>query len=252
MPFTNDVTFLRRFPPCTLFHPKSNLFIEFVTSPQNFPSPFLNATIFVDDCIACILSIILPEKSEAFFSRLFAVGLGFQSLSNISECHHLSHGTRCAGEVAAARDNGICGVGVAYDSKIAGIRMLDQPYMTDLIEANSMGHEPHKIHIYSASWGPTDDGKTVDGPRNATMRAIVQGVNEGRNGLGNIYVWASGDGGEEDDCNCDGYAASMWTISINSAINDGQNAHYDESCSSTLASTFSNGAKDPNTGVVGS
>ena len=63
-------------------------------------------------------------------------------------------------------------------------------------------------------------------------------------------MWASGDGGEDDDCNCDGYAASMWTISINSAINDGQNAHYDESCSSTLASTFSNGAKDPNTGVV--
>ncbi|KAK6047337.1 hypothetical protein COOONC_15159 [Cooperia oncophora] len=85
---------------------------------------------------------------------------------------------RCAGEIAAARDNGVCGVGVAYDSKVAGIRMLDQPYMTDLIEANSMGHEPNKIHIYSASWGPTDDGKTVDGPRNATMRAIVKGVNE--------------------------------------------------------------------------
>lgn len=89
-----------------------------------------------------------------------------------------SHGTRCAGEVAAARDNGVCGVGVAYDSKVAGIRMLDQPYMTDLIEANSMGHEPDLIDIYSASWGPTDDGKTVDGPRNATMRAIVRGVNE--------------------------------------------------------------------------
>ena len=149
--------------------------------------------------------------------------------------------------------------------------MLDQPYMTDLIEANSMGHEPDLIDIYSASWGPTDDGKTVDGPRNATMRAIVKGVNEvniiiisldklevkwklikqqGRRGLGNIYVWASGDGGEDDDCNCDGYAASMWTISINSAINNGENAHYDESCSSTLASTFSNGAKDPHTGVV--
>jgi hypothetical protein len=42
----------------------------------------------------------------------------------------------------------------------------------------------------------------------------------------------------------------MWTISINSAINDGENAHYDESCSSTLASTFSNGARDPTTGVV--
>ncbi|ELU04259.1 hypothetical protein CAPTEDRAFT_153069 [Capitella teleta] len=152
-----------------------------------------------------------------------------------------SHGTRCAGEIAAARDNGICGVGVAYGSKVAGLRMLDQPYMTDLIEANSMGHKPDRVHIYSASWGPTDDGKTVDGPRNATMRAIVKGVNEGRGGLGSIYVWASGDGGPDDDCNCDGYAASMWTISINSATNDGQTAGYDESCSSTLASTFSNG-----------
>ena len=119
--------------------------------------------------------------------------------------------------------------------------MLDQPYMTDLIEANSMGHKPNSIDIYSASWGPTDDGKTVDGPRNATMRAIVRGVNEGRHGLGSIYVWASGDGGPDDDCNCDGYAASMWTISINSATNDGMTAGYDESCSSTLASTFSNG-----------
>ena len=162
-----------------------------------------------------------------------------------------SHGTRCAGEIAAARDNNICGVGVAYDSKIAGIRMLDQPYMTDLIEANSMGHEPNKIDIYSASWGPTDDGKTVDGPRHATMKSIVRGINEGRHGLGSIYVWASGDGGENDDCNCDGYAASMWTISINSAINDGRTALYDESCSSTLASTFSNGrSSDPEAGVA--
>lgn len=33
----------------------------------------------------------------------------------------------------------------------------------------------------------------------------------------------------------------MWTISINSVTNDGETASYDESCSSTLASTFSNG-----------
>lgn len=31
-----------------------------------------------------------------------------------------SHGTRCAGEVSAARDNNICGVGVAYNSQVAG------------------------------------------------------------------------------------------------------------------------------------
>ncbi|MBN3276227.1 NEC2 convertase, partial [Polyodon spathula] len=163
-----------------------------------------------------------------------------------------SHGTRCAGEVSAAANNNICGVGVAYSSKVAGIRMLDQPFMTDIIEASSISHLPQIIDIYSASWGPTDDGKTVDGPRELTLQAMADGVNKGRGGKGSIYVWASGDGGSYDDCNCDGYASSMWTISINSAINDGRTALYDESCSSTLASTFSNGRKrNPEAGVVG-
>lgn len=51
----------------------------------------------------------------ACISSLFTIRL--ISPSPFFSC---SHGTRCAGEVAAARDNGICGVGVAYDSKIAG------------------------------------------------------------------------------------------------------------------------------------
>ncbi|XP_061087268.1 neuroendocrine convertase 2 [Conger conger] len=162
-----------------------------------------------------------------------------------------SHGTRCAGEVSAAANNNICGVGVAFNSKVAGIRMLDQPFMTDVIEASSISHMPQVIDIYSASWGPTDDGKTVDGPRELTLQAMADGVNKGRGGKGSIYVWASGDGGSFDDCNCDGYASSMWTISINSAINDGRTALYDESCSSTLASTFSNGRKrNPEAGVA--
>jgi hypothetical protein len=81
------------------------------------------------------------------------IGSTRTALGKCPDCFHLIISCRCAGEISAARDNGVCGVGVAYDSKIAGIRMLDQPYMTDLIEANSMGHEPNKIQIYSASWG---------------------------------------------------------------------------------------------------
>ncbi|XP_023608982.1 LOW QUALITY PROTEIN: neuroendocrine convertase 2 [Myotis lucifugus] len=136
---------------------------------------------------------------------------------------------------------------------LRGIRMLDQPFMTDIIEASSISHMPQLIDIYSASWGPTDNGKTVDGPRELTLQAMADDVKQGngRGGKGSIYVWASGDGGSYDDCNCDGYASSMWTISINSAINDGRTALYDESCSSTLASTFSNGRKrNPEAGVA--
>ena len=32
-----------------------------------------------------------------------------------------SHGTACAGEIGMVHANGVCGVGVAYDAKLAGI-----------------------------------------------------------------------------------------------------------------------------------
>jgi hypothetical protein len=40
--------------------------------------------------------------------------------------------------------------------------MLDGD-VTDAVEAQSLGLKPQHIDIYSASWGPDDDGKTVDG-----------------------------------------------------------------------------------------
>ena len=47
--------------------------------------------------------------------------------------------------------------------------------MTELIEANPMGHEPQRIDIYTASWGLTDDGRTVDGPHNYTLQPSSAG-----------------------------------------------------------------------------
>lgn len=61
--------------------------------------------------------------------------------------------------------------------------MLDQPFMTDIIEASSISHMPQLIDIYSASWGPTDNGKTVDGPRELTLQAMADGVNKVRSFL---------------------------------------------------------------------
>uniref|UniRef100_A0A671Q6Q9 Furin-1-like n=1 Tax=Sinocyclocheilus anshuiensis TaxID=1608454 RepID=A0A671Q6Q9_9TELE len=87
------------------------------------------------------------------------------------------HGTRCAGEVAAVANNGMCGVGVAYNSKIGGVRMLDGE-VTDVVEAQSLSLNPQHIDIYSASWGPEDDGKTVDGPAKLAKEAFLRGVME--------------------------------------------------------------------------
>lgn len=151
------------------------------------------------------------------------------------------HGTRCAGEVAAVASNGICGVGVAYNAKIGGVRMLDGE-VTDMVEAQSLSLNPQHIDIYSASWGPEDDGKTVDGPAKLAKEAFMRGVTEGRNGLGSIFVWASGNGGrEKDSCNCDGYTNSIYTLSISSSTQNGNVPWYSEACSSTLATTYSSG-----------
>jgi proprotein convertase subtilisin/kexin type 5 len=151
------------------------------------------------------------------------------------------HGTRCAGEVAASANNGFCGVGIAYNASIGGVRMLDG-IVNDAVEARALSLNPNHIDIYSASWGPEDDGKTVDGPGPLAKRAFLNGVVRGRHGRGSIFVWASGNGGRySDNCNCDGYTNSIFTLSISSATQGGFRPWYLEECSSTLASTYSSG-----------
>ena len=70
--------------------------------------------------------------------------------------------------------------------------MLDGD-VTDLVEAQSI-YPPDlvpdqyrnydgetiadRIDIYSASWGPDDDGKTVDGPAELARKAFQQGTSK--------------------------------------------------------------------------
>ncbi|XP_045398816.1 proprotein convertase subtilisin/kexin type 4 isoform X15 [Lemur catta] len=156
------------------------------------------------------------------------------------------HGTRCAGEVAAIANNGFCGAGVAFNARIGGVRMLDGT-ITDVIEAQSLSLQPQHIHIYSASWGPEDDGRTVDGPGILTREAFRRGVTKGRGGLGTLFIWASGNGGlHYDNCNCDGYTNSIHTLSVGSTTQQGRVPWYSEACASTLTTTYSSGvATDP-------
>ncbi|CAJ0962979.1 unnamed protein product, partial [Mesorhabditis belari] len=169
------------------------------------------------------------------------------------------HGTRCAGEVAAVFNNTLCIVGIAYNANIGGIRMLDGD-VTDAVEAASLSHGTNHIDVYSASWGPDDDGRTVDGPAKLTRAAFERGNSrekyrkvlrfqklfesfQGRGGKGSIFVWASGNGGKDgDSCNCDGYTNSIYTLSISSATENGNIPWYSEACSSTLATAYSSGA----------
>ncbi|XP_073718727.1 proprotein convertase subtilisin/kexin type 7 isoform X2 [Misgurnus anguillicaudatus] len=153
------------------------------------------------------------------------------------------HGTRCAGEIAAVSNNGFCAVGVAYGGKVAGIRVLDGP-LTDSMEAVAFNKHYQINDIYSCSWGPDDDGRTVDGPHPLGKAALQHGVIAGRKGFGSIFVVASGNGGQyEDDCNYDGYANSIYTVTIGAVDENGRKPFYAEECASMLAVTFSSGSR---------
>lgn len=53
--------------------------------------------------------------------------------------------------------------------------MLDGD-VTDVVEGRSLSLNPDHIDIYSASWGPDDDGLTVDGPGKMAKKAFADGV----------------------------------------------------------------------------
>ena len=153
------------------------------------------------------------------------------------------HGTRCAGEIAAVR-NGVCGVGVAYKARIGGIRILSK-VINDEDEATAMNYRYQDNQIYSCSWGPPDDGKSMDAPGILIRKALVNAVQNGRQGKGNIFVFAAGNGNNAgDNCNFDGYTNSIYTVTIGGIDRKGQHPYYSEHCSAQLAVTYSSGAGD--------
>ena len=153
------------------------------------------------------------------------------------------HGTRCAGEVAAARNN-VCGVGVAYDSRVAGIRILSKP-ISDADEAEALMYKIQDNQIYSCSWGPPDDGRSMEAPGVLIRKAMLTAVQQGRGGKGSIYVFASGNGAANgDNCNFDGYTNSIYSITVGAVDRKGQHPYYSEHCSAQLVVTYSSGSGD--------
>ncbi|XP_038059176.1 PC3-like endoprotease variant B [Patiria miniata] len=158
-----------------------------------------------------------------------------------------NHGTRCAGEIAAEADNGICGVGAAPKAGIGGIRFLDGD-VTDSMEADALTYANQHIDIYSCCWGPSDNGKTMREPGKLMTEALAQGCREGRGGKGSIYMWASGNGGHnDDDCGADAYVGNIHTISVGSINDKGESVYFMESCPSTMGVILSGGMNDRST-----
>ncbi len=152
-----------------------------------------------------------------------------------------SHGTSVAGIALASRDDGSCGAGVAPQASLAGLRLIAAPF-SDLTESEASSHQMHNIDIYSNSWGPQDDGKTLAGPGSLSQLARSIAVQHGRHGKGNVYVWAAGNGRRNgDNCNYDGWANSRFSITVAAVSFNERVSWYSEPCAAVLISAPSSG-----------
>jgi len=169
------------------------------------------------------------------------------SCSTNADCH----GTAVGG-VAAAADNpaptfpddwDFCGVGVAYGAQLAGIRLVSTT-STLAQEAAALVYQNNINDIYNNSWGPSDSGAIL-APLDTLgliQTALSNSVNNGRGGLGSIYVWAAGNGrANGDNVNADGYANSRYVIAVGATNSSGRFAPYSEPGASMLVTAPSSG-----------
>ena len=152
-----------------------------------------------------------------------------------------AHGTAAAGVAAAVGNNSLGVSGSAPEAGLAGLQLISCG-LSDSKEANALSHERQSIDIYSNSWGPSDNGNTLEAPGPLMMAAFEADVYQGRGGLGNIITWAAGNGlTNDDDSNYDGYANSRYTIAVAATTHYGDNSYYSEPGDNILVAAPSDG-----------
>ena len=161
------------------------------------------------------------------------------------------HGTACAGLAAARQNNGnpnpqtgaLLGVsGSAPEARLLGLRLIAGPF-TDEDSASALYWHPGNTQVgaSSNSWGPTD-GIGLAGPDILTKDALKRATQEGRAGLGQVTLFAAGNGLQrDDDSNFDGYANSRFVIAVSAITNLGAQAFYSEPGANILIGAPSGG-----------
>ena len=111
------------------------------------------------------------------------------------------HGTSIAGVIAAA-DNGFGVRGVAPASRIGSYNVYDAGLFPDSYLASALTRNVENISVFSNSYGHTMGDFKGQYEQALSDQALFQekiqtGLDTGRGGLGSIYIFAAGNGGED-------------------------------------------------------
>ena len=144
-----------------------------------------------------------------------------------------AHGTSAAGIVAGV-SNDLGGTGIAPGAEIVPIRFLTGAFLPELTNAqafvDAFRYETNQIDITNNSWGPvaigTDGalGRGLAGPDANQVLALRDSIFFGRNGLGVIHVFSSGNSALDltSTASYNGFVNSRYTIGVTGVDHDGE------------------------------
>jgi subtilisin-like proprotein convertase family protein len=147
-----------------------------------------------------------------------------------------THGTESAGVAVAKGNNNIGISGAAPDADLAALKLSGT--VNELQIADALSYLNDDIDIYNNSWKV--------GPFTSVPSAEYQleaGANQGRDGLGNVYVFSAGNYALQfQDVNQNPLANSRHTIAVAATTHKDTKAIYSEPGSPVFISAPSNGS----------
>ncbi|HEV3342330.1 MAG TPA: tandem-95 repeat protein [Pirellulales bacterium] len=158
-----------------------------------------------------------------------------------------SHGTEVAGIIAASGNDPNGTVGVAPAAQFGAQRVITFDTQGNLVQggdsqiASALTFQNQKIDVYNNSYGQIPQGGPESGslgsPDPLTLAAMKTDATTGRGGLGNVIVFAAGNGGNKigfQNTNDEEETASPYAITVSAVDDNGQLAKFSATGASVL------------------
>jgi subtilisin family serine protease len=158
-----------------------------------------------------------------------------------------SHGTEVAGLIAASGGDPNGTVGVAPQAQFGAERAITFDAQGNLVQggdsqiASALTFQNQKIDVYNNSYGQIPQGGPASGSLGGadplTVAAMKTDATTGRGGLGNVIVFAAGNGGNQigyQNTNDEEETASPYAITVSAVDDNGQLAKFSATGASVL------------------
>eukprot|EP00536_Pseudo-nitzschia_multiseries_P007897 jgi/Psemu1/256671/estExt_Genewise1Plus.C_1910029 len=185
----------------------------------------------------------IDETNSAFRDRNNSNDEFYKRFNSNYDPHQ--HGTSVASIIGAAANNGECAVGVAPETTLSWCDGLqpDESFLEYRLDAMDVSQNSFEIDACTRS--TRNKQCSYEGLSTTARRSISNGIRLGRNGLGIVYVFASGNAYYEgDDTNLKGYTTSRHTISVGAVGKDGIHTYYSTGGASLLLSAPAGDSED--------